>query len=257
MARAKQTNPTPLRKKAASQIKRSKSAPALGDGPVQYEPSPEELAAIDRYAKARKARPPRITVPLSDGRRTISFDHPQPGVGWVLAMELLGITDDAFFDGIVRQLVNAGSQGPKPDDEGMNFMLSVIRGIEPKDQLEVMLATQMAAVHMAMMTMSRRLAHVETLPQQDSAERAFNKLARTYTTQMEALKRYRTGGQQKVTVEHVTVNEGGQAIVGNVETGDRPKTTEQPTPPGLANQSNTALKMSVIPEREKSAAKRK
>jgi hypothetical protein len=33
---------------------------------------------------------------------------------------------------------------------------------------------------------------------------------------MEALKRYRTGGQQKVIVEHVTVNEGGQAIVGHV-----------------------------------------
>ena len=33
---------------------------------------------------------------------------------------------------------------------------------------------------------------------------------------MEALKRYRTGGEQKVTVQHVTVNEGGQAVIGNV-----------------------------------------
>ncbi|WP_287120652.1 hypothetical protein [Mesorhizobium sp.] len=36
---------------------------------------------------------------------------------------------------------------------------------------------------------------------------------------MEALKKYRTGGQQYVTVKHVTVNEGGQAIVGNVSHG--------------------------------------
>jgi hypothetical protein len=43
-----------------------------------------------------------------------------------------------------------------------------------------MLATQMAAVHMATMTFARRLAHVESIPQQDSAERAFNKLARTH-----------------------------------------------------------------------------
>jgi hypothetical protein len=34
--------------------------------------------------------------------------------------------------------------------------------------------------------------------------------------QIEALKRYRSTGEQKVTVEHVTVNEGGKAIVGNV-----------------------------------------
>jgi hypothetical protein len=38
---------------------------------------------------------------------------------------------------------------------------------------------------------------------------------------MEALKRYPTGGQQKVLVEHVTVNERGQAIVGNVSHGGR------------------------------------
>ena len=38
---------------------------------------------------------------------------------------------------------------------------------------------------------------------------------------METLKRYRTGGTQKVTVEHVTVNAGGQAIVGNVAAGGR------------------------------------
>jgi hypothetical protein len=71
----------------------------------------------------------------------------------------------------------------------------------------------------ATMTFARRLNHVENIPQQDSAERAFNKLARTFTTQMEALKRYRTGGQQKVTVEHVTVNAVGQAIVGAVAAG--------------------------------------
>ena len=33
--------------------------------------------------------------------------------------------------------------------------------------------------------------------QQDAAERALNKLARTFATQLEALKRYRTGGMQK------------------------------------------------------------
>jgi hypothetical protein len=32
--------------------------------------------------------------------------------------------------------------------------------------------------------------------QQDSAERAFNKLARTFAAQVETLKRYRGGGEQ-------------------------------------------------------------
>ena len=63
--------------------------------------------------------------------------------------------------------------------------------------------------------------HVENIPQQDAAERALNKLARTFVAQVEALVRCRGGGRQTVRVEHVTVNEGGQAIVGNVTSGGR------------------------------------
>src|ERR1700757_4622280 len=110
-------------------------------------------------------------------------------------------------------------QGRTVDERLLNFMLSLVKGVKPTDQVEAMLAAQMAAVHMATMMLARQLAQVKTLPQQDSAERAFNKLARTFAAQVEALKRYRTGGEQKVTVEHVTVNEGGQAIVGNVRHG--------------------------------------
>ena len=98
-------------------------------------------------------------------------------------------------------------------------MLAMINGINPNDPIEAMLAAQMAAVHRATMTFARRLAHVETIPRQDSAERAFNKLARTFTTQLEALNRHRGKGQQKIVVQHVNVSDGGQAIVGTVEQG--------------------------------------
>lgn len=66
------------------------------------------------------------------------------------------------------------------------------------------------------MTFILRLKFVGTIPQQDSAERALNKLCRTFAIQLETLKRIRSSGEQKVTVRHVSVNEGGQAIVGNV-----------------------------------------
>jgi hypothetical protein len=131
-------------------------------------------------------------------------------------MAALGTTSYDFSDGLLDQLANASSKGAKSDEDGINFMLAVIAGVEPRDEIEAMLAAQMAAVHKATLTFARRLAHVENIPQQDSAARAFNTLARTFASQMEALKRYRTGGEQKVTVQHVTVNEGGQAVVGNV-----------------------------------------
>lgn len=132
-----------------------------------------------------------------------------------------GSTDTDFVSGIAGQLIQIGSQGPKPDEKGIPFVTSIIAGIQPKDPIESMLAAQMAAVHNATMTFARRLAHVDNIPQQDSASRAFNQLARTFAAQVEALKRHRNGGNQNVTVKHVHVYEGGQAIVGNVSTRGR------------------------------------
>ena len=158
-------------------------------------------------------------------------------------MEAVGTADWDFLDGLLGQLANAGSQGRQIDERGLNFMLSVVKGIKPRDQIEAMLAAQMAAVHMATMTFARRLAHVENIAQQDSAERAFNKLARTFANQMEALKRYRTGGEQKVTVQHVSVSEGGQAIVGNVTQAPRETAPDKAaaSPPALANSQMPAM----------------
>src|SRR2546430_6681965 len=136
-------------------------------------------------------------------------------------MEALGTADPYFLDGLLGQLANVGTQGRDVDERGINFLLAVVKGVEPKDQVEAMLAAQMAAVHNATMTFARRLAHVDNIPQQDSAERAFNKLARTFAAQVEALKRYRSGGEQTVRAEHVTVHECGQAIVGNIHHGGR------------------------------------
>jgi hypothetical protein len=147
---------------------------------------------------------------------SVSSEAAKPEIKYASTMKALGAADIDFLIGLLGQIANAGSQGRKLDPMGTDFTISVIKGIQPRDQIEAMLASQMAAVHMASMTLARRLAHVEDIRQQDSAERAFTRLTRTFAAQMEALKRYRTGGEQKVTVQHVTVSDGGQAIVGNV-----------------------------------------
>ena len=95
-------------------------------------------------------------------------------------------------------------------------MLSFVKGIKPRDQIEAMFAIQMASVHMAVVKNSRSLEHFDTLQEVDSVGGFFIKLARTFTTQMEALQRYRTGGEQKVTLQQNVSVSGGQAIVGTV-----------------------------------------
>ena len=41
-----------------------------------------------------------------------------------------------------------------------------------------------------------------------------------FAMQVEVLRRLRNGGQQFVRVEHVYVNDGGQAVIGNVKKPD-------------------------------------
>ena len=172
---------------------------------TSYQPTEQERSALEAHAGRVKRTPPapRLKTWQQDKVAQVAVDHPSGGHGQALLMEALATTDMDFMVGILTQLGNAGSVGEKVDEQALNFLLSVVKGIQPKDQLETMLAAQMAAVHSLTMNYARRLANAESLPQQESAERTLNKLARTFAAQVEALKRYRTGGEQKVTVEHV------------------------------------------------------
>jgi hypothetical protein len=160
-------------------------------------------------------QPEAPAAPRSE--KLIHVEGKSVSIDFEAAKAAFATSSNAFIEGLALQLVNTSSRSP--DEKATAFAASIVSGIEPRDQIEALLATQMAAVHNATMVFARRLAHVETIQQQDSAERAFNKLARTFATQVEALKKYRTGGQQKMTVEHVHVHSGGQAIVGNVQHG--------------------------------------
>jgi hypothetical protein len=98
-----------------------------------------------------------------------------------------------------------------------NATVEAMIGIGPNDELEGMLAAQLIAAHNAAMECYRRAM----LPEQTFAGRQQSlsqgsKLTRTSAALIEALNRHRGKGQQKVTVEHVHIHSGGQAVVGVV-----------------------------------------
>jgi len=94
------------------------------------------------------------------------------------------------------------------------------------------MAAQLLAAHYAAMECYRRaMLDEQTFEGRRENLNQANKLSRSFAVLLEALNRHRGKGQQKVTVEHVTVNAGGQAIVGSVQTpgGGAPnKPEEQP-----------------------------
>jgi len=116
-----------------------------------HKPTARELAAIRKFGRAERS--PRVKMSKLGDAPAWKTDHPDELIGFLMLMEAIGTEDEDFASGLIKQLANAGSRGL--DEEGTNFMLSIIKGIKPRDEVEAMLAAQMAAIHAATMTFAR------------------------------------------------------------------------------------------------------
>jgi hypothetical protein len=101
--------------------------------------------------------------------------------------------------------------------------------------------------------MAQIIPNACTVLQQDSAQRALNKLARTFASQLEALKRHRAGAEQKIMLQHVSVAEGGQAIVGNVTQAPRENGEEKVATSPTSSTETNVVPMPKIDESEERA----
>ena len=130
-------------------------------------------------------------------------------------------------------------------DRQLSATIAALVGIGPKDEFEGMMAAQLIAAHNAAMECYRRaMLGEQTFEGRRENLSQANKLSRTYATLLEALNRHRGKGQQKVTVEHVHVHAGGQAVVGTVETqggGDRANSEDQPHAKQITHAPQPAL----------------
>ena len=119
--------------------------------------------------------------------------------------QLLWVHEDASEEVVHRRLVRA---------------LELYESLKPADGAEGMLAVQMVGTHDAAVECLRRAAlPSQTFEGRDMALKHAHKLMTLYTQQLATLNKHRGKGQQRVTVEHVNVEAGGQAIVGTVDAG--------------------------------------
>jgi hypothetical protein len=148
-------------------------------------------------------------------------DDPEDRKG---ALKLVGGSQSDTWNNILAnqavQTLWLANSDKETRDRQCNATVAGLIGVGPRDELEGMLAAQMLASHNAALECYRRAmiaeqtfdGHRENLSQA-------NKLSRTYAVLLDALNRHRAKGQQKVTVEHVHVHQGGQAILGAVASG--------------------------------------
>lgn len=134
-----------------------------------------------------------------------------------------GVKTQSVADRLLLQTASAilphGGLKDRTPGQRLELAVSALAEMDPSNATEAMLANQMIAVNDAALMFVSQATLTETSSQQrdDNTERACKFLA-LYIQQIDAMQRLKgKAGRQKVVVEHVTVNNGGQAIVGTVE----------------------------------------
>ena len=171
-------------------------------------------------ADALQHRPP-VRVRTRRITANVAKLHPPDGEGkiwWGRLKKALGTGSSDFVNASLLQLQAAAQfPGSGISETGINAALAMIEGFAPQNEVEAALAVQMACTHIATMSVLARLG-----PGGGSEDRAVRlasataRLLRAFTNQFEAYRRLRHGGDQYVRVEHVHINEGAQAVIGNV-----------------------------------------
>jgi hypothetical protein len=130
----------------------------------------------------------------------------------------LGTASDAFVDMSLHHLMHAARMpGCGPSEMAINGALAHIASFEVTNETEAALAVQSACTHMVIMVMFARIGGGAAASHRLSGlGSTAAKLLRAFCIQIETIRRLRGGGEQKIIVKHVTVNDGGQAIVGAV-----------------------------------------
>ena len=218
------------KKKTSKRKSTTKKKPAKNNTKdlVKKEYTDEEKVRIANYKERNERRPVKLKIAKNDsGEPQITREEPKDPLYKVKILEALGTPDSDLQSHLLDQMIQTfkgvvSTDGFDNDKvvSAYNYAMAILNGIQPQDENEGMLAVQMIGVHnIAMRTMGLVMLDNQTYEGKKSNTNYATKMLRTFMAQMEALKKYRTGGQQKMIVEHVHVNEGGQAIVGTVNQG--------------------------------------
>jgi len=135
-----------------------------------------------------------------------------------------GLRDGKVAFQILSQAANLQCwSGSERALDNFGTALGTLSEIGPRGALEMLLAVQMMGVHQAALKfLANATVEGQTAEGRDLNLLRATRLMRLFLEQMEAMQKLKgKTGQQKVTVEHVHVHQGGQAIVGTVNAGEK------------------------------------
>lgn len=212
--------------------RKPKPGPPVDTRPAPFEKEQERIAiARERWVE----RTPPVQM-QRDAEGVGTSPHNDQS-GWTMRIgNAFGTRSPEFMSQALTAL-NATTRSRESADateQQWNAAIALVSAIAPENELEAALAVQMASNHALTTEIMGRAASTTNRDFLQLYGNLSVKLQRTFTAQIEALARMRGKGQQTVRVEHVTVEAGAQAIVGDVHhhqhrgAGAPLRTEEQP-----------------------------
>lgn len=134
-----------------------------------------------------------------------------------------------LFSNLGKAIVPAKANG-KETAKHLNQIAQSMQALAPQDEYEGQLVAQLIVLHEHAMDWLGRATRTERVDFANVYLNGASKLLTRHHETLEALLKYRRKGEQRFHVEHVHVNSGGQAIVGNVTSGGgmKPQIEEGP-----------------------------
>src|ERR1700737_1837183 len=225
----------------------AKPGPICMVDPSESQEAPGALVPSPGSELDRKA-PPRVRKPLP---RNDQWKAPTPDlVGHRQRLrEALGNTlSDEFVDVILGKLVEAVRPGlyDQLEEATLNAALATIDSMQPRSELQALLAVQIIAIGFAGLRFLRQSHRNMTEDFINVYGNYAIKLLRLQNDMIQTFERYRRGNKQTVEVRHVHIHSGGQGVVGIINPPDGHRRGQQAGTPGPCPQQQRSEGESLV-----------
>jgi hypothetical protein len=156
-------------------------------------------------------------TPVTKPIHRVSAKQSDPVMKLIKQIGAKDIATDVI-NSIISPLINLITTQGDDTESAFNKSITLIAAADPKNQLELILATQLAMTHITLGKSAQLLdRNYSQAKSPNSFGNLYTKLSRLGIDQINTLERMKGRGQQKIIVEKVNIEAGGQAAIGVYE----------------------------------------
>lgn len=124
--------------------------PRMGVRVVECEVEPEQSAFATEQERKVLARQrgrapevalPHITLDWVGNKLCFTPEYIDEAIGWQVLMDAFASTNRCFVEGLLKQLLAVTENN---SEQELNFLVSIVAGLKPRDEAEAILATNIA-----------------------------------------------------------------------------------------------------------------